>query len=517
VLFGAVLTGMPAAHAADDPTLPLVVNATDVRLPPAGSGDPHRISWSLAPPSGGTADDVHVTLDLSGISSFATGQGPCEDDVCAWSADELDADGMGGTVDLDAAPDAPPGTTGTAVLSGTAADATITPVTVHVTVGPAGTVQLEVGGLPPVSHAKPGSTVDAPFVIADTGQLPADGVDLRLAPTGGLGFAQHFANCDYGTAPTDPGPAGTAVCHIATTLAPGTRYQLSAPFGLTVAGSALWESVRYSVAPGTGGAPTAAGGGPVLSLVPDGSAPTGGSASHTWTVDADNTADLTTGGDSVHGAPGDEVTVTAQLANLGPATVDGEADGEGAADRPAVMVDLPQGTTALKVPTACKPWNADGPGAPATDRARYLCAAPDLFAAGQVVRLPFTLRIDADAPATATGTVRATSVQDGGLSFDPDRADDSAPLIVQVQDLGATATPSAAGTRTHASAHPGSGSAGGTGPGAGPDAPSPGGGSGALASTGNRATQVLAWTGSAALAFGGAAFAVARSRRIRHR
>ncbi|SEG93672.1 hypothetical protein SAMN05216223_12847 [Actinacidiphila yanglinensis] len=513
-LLGAVAVE-PSARAATQPTLPLVAVSTDVGLPqPATPDDPPQISWSLAAPGDGTAvTDVDVTLDVSGISSFADDGGQCRNDVCEWKTAALGVGGTGGLVELNAKAGVPLGTTGTAVLSGTAQGAALTPVTVKVTVGRVG---LVVNDLPPVGHATPGSTLDAGVTVANTGQLPSDGVDLRLTTTEGLGFAQHFSNCVYSRQTIDNGyPSLTddALCHIATIVQPGGKYRLSGRIGIDVTPRALWDLVRYTAVPGSGSAPTGDGSGPVLSLVPDGAAPTGGEDSADWTVDTDNTADLAAGGDTARGRPGDRVVVTASMRSDGPATVDVETSD----NQLGVMVDIPHGTTAVKVPGACNPWATDGPGRPALGAPRYICAVQRPFEANQVVRLPFTLRIDAGAPALATGSVKATTVYDLGLPFDPDHANDTAPLTVHVQGGATTPTPSPSA----GGAGVGDGSGGnrpsaqaGTGHTPGTDAHATGG-DGSLATTGNTGTWILTWTGAAALAFGGAAFALARSRRTR--
>ncbi|BBA97736.1 hypothetical protein RVR_3623 [Actinacidiphila reveromycinica] len=522
-LLGAAVVQAPA-QAADGPALPLVVQSTSVGLPqPDDSGDPPQISWSLAPPSSGpTVTDVVVSLDLSGISSFATADSGSPGDVVTWKDAELGVGGTGGLVELTAKAGVPLGTTGTAVLSGTADNATITPVTVRVTVGAVG---LVVNKLAKVGHAKPGDHLDAPITVVNTGQLAADGAYLKVTTTEGLAYAQHFSNCVYGKQSSRDGFAtldNNAVCHIDTTLLPGTKYRLSTPVGIDVTGSAMWDLVRYSVSPepGTPVVGPNTGGGPALSLVPvgAGSAPAGAQDTADWTVDTDNTANLVAGGATASGKPGDTVEVTASMRNEGPAGVDIETSD----DQLGVMVDVPRGTTAVKIPDACYTWSGDGPGQHRTGASRYICWTTPPLRVGASVTMPFTLRIDADAPTLATGTVRATTVYDSALPFDPDPSDNTAPLTVHVQG-GATATPTAsvAGTGTGTGTNGSSGTtrsaartpAGGTSGGSTGST----GGTGALASTGSDGARALTWIGAALLAFGGAAFALAHSRRSRRR
>ncbi|WP_435177414.1 LPXTG cell wall anchor domain-containing protein [Actinacidiphila sp. bgisy145] len=513
-LLGAVAVQAPA-RAADGPTLPLVVQSTSVGLPqPDDSGDPPQISWSLAPPSSGpTVTDVVVSLDLSGISSFATADSGYPDDTVTWERGDLGVGGTGGLVDLHAKPDAPLGSTGTAVLSGTADNATITPITVRVTVGAVG---LVVNKLAKVGHAKPGDHLTAPVTIANTGQLAADGAYLTMATTEGLAYTQHFSNCAYSKKSNDDVIAtldNNMVCHFDTTLQPGAKYRLSAPIGIDVTSSAMWDLVRYKAAPEPGTpviGPSDRSDGPVLTLVADGDAPSGEQKTADWTVDTDNTADLAAVGDTASGKPGDTVQVVAAIRNNGPASVDNETSD----DQLGVMVDVPEGTTAVKVPDACYTSTEAGPGTQKTGAPKYICWTKPPLRPGASVKMPFTLRIDADAPALATGTVRATTVYDSPLPFDTDPTDNTAALTVHVEG-GATATPTASSGGSSTGGDASTQLTTETGAGSAPGSSTTTGGTGSLASTGSSGTRTLTLVGAAALVLGGAALALARSRRVR--
>ncbi|SFE75886.1 hypothetical protein SAMN05216251_10593 [Actinacidiphila alni] len=521
VLFGLAVFAGPV-RAADEPVLPLIALST-VGLPqPTDPFHLPQIDWRVDSDDDNTAvTNIDVTLDMSGISSFAdvTPSTVCTGYTCEWKQPVLHF-GAGGLAELAAKPGAEVGDSGTAVLSGTADGATLTPTTVKVTVGK---VALVVNQLPKTEHSTPGDTLDAGITVSNTGQLPAAGADLELTTTLGLGFTRHFSNCVYRTKAVDkafPSLADDALCHFAATLAPGTKYRLSAPLGLDVNNRALWDLVRYRVTVATGDAPTAAGHGPVLSLVPDGPALASDAVTADWKISTDNTADLVAGGDSARASVGDTVVVIASMRNEGPATVD--VDALGTDGQLGVMVDIPKGTTAVKVPGNCGVWAGDGPAGSKPGAPRYVCEVDAPFKAGQVVRLPFTLRIDAGAPAVTEGLVRTTTVYgDEDLPFDPRHADDTAPLTVRVRG-GATGSPS-----PDPSATGGTGSAGGTGGSARPDgqhgaaipavASSSTGGSGndsgSLASTGNSGARPVAWSAATALAIGGAFFALARVRR----
>ncbi|MGW4239770.1 hypothetical protein ACWEJP_23635 [Streptomyces sp. NPDC004749] len=447
-LLATVLVTAPAqaadAAAPDGPVLNFHVARPEVGLPqPADGVDPAQIGWSLSGDAdGGTAEDVVVGVDVSGIASFADFRGAsCAGTRCFWPAKDIAPDGdAGGLLDVFAKPDAPLGTTGTARLFATSSNATVVETTVRVTVG---TVELSVNWLPDTDSAVPGSTLDAPITVSNAGSLPARGAILRLVTTPGLGFAQRFANCAYGTTGDEvPGQTlGEAVCHLGP-VEPGKRYRLSTAVGLDVKRTALFEFLHYRITPASASAPTrtaasasvpasapvptaasvlsapnGAAHRPVLSLVPDGSAPPSGSEPEhvRWIVNAVNTADIAVTGDTVRAEPGDEVTLTAKVRNGGPASVNLLTSD----DHLAVLVDIPEGTTAVRLPKRCGVWTGGGMGEPAPGARQYVCTIGRPFDVGQVASLPFTVRVDADAPAATSGDVRSMTVWGGKTAYDP--------------------------------------------------------------------------------------------------
>ncbi|MFE4060876.1 hypothetical protein ACFXP3_32050 [Streptomyces sp. NPDC059096] len=514
-LVGAPAQAEPSGGSAaqSGPELNFTVTRDKIRLPQplVYPDDPAQISWGLpGDPDGGTARDVVVTLDVSGISAFADFSGiSCSDDLCSWPVRDIEADGFsGGLLEVMAKPDAPLGTTGTARLTATSSNGTIAPLTVQVTVG---TMDLVVNRLPQKNGAQPGSSLEAPITVANMGSMTSPGVELTLTTTQGLDFAPRFANCAYGT--TDDFPYGhgrtldSAVCRVDTPLEPGKRYRLSAPVGVDVKGTALFEFLDYRVKPPADTVTTAGdsrdAGAPVLTLVQDGAAPPPGTVTEQamWMINAANTADLAVTGDSAAAGPGTEVTLTAKLRNDGPATFDLLTSD----DQIGLLVDIPEGTTAVRVPERCRPWNGLGTDDPRPGAPQYLCEFRGPFPVGRSVDLPFTLRVAEDAPATTGATMRTMSVNGGELTFDTHKANNTAEFTVRVDNGGGSGGSSGP-----------DGAAGGHGnqpqtqtisaSGSGPDTP------GMLAATGSSGAAVTAWASGAALVAGAALLAATRGR-----
>jgi LPXTG-motif cell wall-anchored protein len=511
-LLGGALTAVPA-HADTGPTLQLTAtNPVGLAVPPDDEG---QISWGLDT-QGDTIHDVSVTVDITGISSFAdTSDGYCTAGLCTFTHDEVDGHGTGGIVDIKAKSGAHLGDTGTAVITGTASDATLKSYTVKVTVGQVG---LVVGARTQLEDVTPGGTVSAPLTVANTGSLTSTGVDYRFAISPGLSFAQHYANCAYGTAVVDDSWGQTvedAVCHFDTPLEPGKKYALSTPLKLKVKDSALFEFLSYQATSTGSAVPSAAktDGGPTLSLVPDGTAPKSGQAHDEWIIDAENTADLAVTGDTVTAAPGTEATLTAAVTNNGPASVDLFTSD----DQLSLLVDIPKGTTATKVPSSCGPWTGGGKGEPALGAPQYICDLDQPFDAGHTEKLTFTVKVDADAPATTTGDVVPQLAYGGRPPYDTDTDNSTGHFTVHVP--GGTTTGGSTGSTTAASAgtgnQPGTDSATRTALSGGSTGGSDSGATGSLASTGSNGTMTLLWSGAACLALGSAAFLVVRSRRSR--
>lgn len=514
-LLGGALTTAPA-HAADPPTLQLTASDVGLAVPSDGDG---QISWGLDT-KGATIHNVHVTLDITGISSIAqTPDDNCVNNLCTWNDDEVGSNGTGGLIDLAAKPGAALGSTGTAVLTGTSTDATLLKKTVTVTVGAVG---LIVDQRKEIDDVKPGSTFTAPLTLANSGSLTATTTDYRFVISPGLAFAQHFSNCDYGTTSADPYSEGQtaedAVCHLSTPVVPGKKYALSTPLKLTVKHSALFEFLSFTATTTSTSVPAAAArdsGGSTLSLVPDGTSPSSGQQNAEWIINAANTADIAVTGDTATAKPGSEATLTATVRNLGPASIDLLTTDS----QLSLLVDIPKGTTATKVPAACGPWTGGGKGEPKLGAPQYICDLDRPFDAGHSESLDFTVKVEADAPATTSGTVQPQLAYGGRPPYDTDKSNSTGEFTVNVP--GGVATTGGSGssggssgstgnqpqTQTGAQSNSSAGSTGSTDPDA----------TGSLASTGSNGALTVAWAGAAALALGGATFAFARHRKARAR
>ncbi|MGW2240358.1 hypothetical protein, partial [Streptomyces sp. NPDC001759] len=200
-------------------------------------------------------------------------------------------------------------------------------------------------------------------------------------------------------------------------------------------------------------------------------------------VDSVNHADFAVTGDTVTGRRGGHATLHATVIDRGPAVVEDLLDDD--AFLP-VLVKLPPGTKATKIPDNCQPPPTDDgsdPG-PRMGRSSYWCYFHDP-APGDRHVLSFTVAIGPRAPAVSTGQVRALEIMEG---LDPDASNDSAALTLRLTQGGP-----AAGA---------SGSVSGV----------PSAGSGPLADTGFGGGRI-AWAAGALLLAGGVALALSRRSR----
>ncbi|MGW1469079.1 hypothetical protein ACWCPT_32625 [Streptomyces sp. NPDC002308] len=516
-LLPAFVTG-PVAHAETGPALTLLANHSEVGLPqPADRGDSSQIGWGMEGEAGGsTAEDVVVKVDVSGISGFADVTGlPCVDDICSWpSRDIAPGESTGGIVDVNAKPGAALGTTGTARLFATSSNASITEATVKVTVG---AVDLGIARIPDTENAAPGSTLTAPITVSNSGSLTTDAVNLSLAATPGLGFAQKFSNCTYGTSTEIPSAHGheldTAVCRITTPVEPGKAYRLSSQFGIEVGPTALYEFVDYQIEAASTSVPEAAASdGPVLGLVENGTPPVVRTDHAQWQIDADNTADIELTGSTANATPGDETVLTAKVRNNGPATFNLLSSDA----QIGVRIEIPKGTTAVKIPSECGVWTGGGTGEPTPGAPEYMCEVESPFTVGETLELPFTVRVGQDAPATTSGDATVTTVWGGELDADTDKANNTAKITLTT--TAATATPGTAGPSSDVDADGTAAPAPASSDGpvrTGTAASGSSNASGALASTGSGATPAIAAAGALALLAGGAVVLVALRRRTR--
>ncbi|MBO4258837.1 LPXTG cell wall anchor domain-containing protein [Streptomyces griseorubiginosus] len=501
----AVAAWLPAssAQAADGPVVHISVQSDDIGIP-VPAGDAPQISWGLFNDGPGTAKDVTVKADFSKVKDWVTADGKSVD-TYTWStiASVPEGSGSGYIVDLAAKPGTPLGTKGTVTLSGTSSNGTVVSKTVEVTVG---NVELTVNKLTDRKGDKPGSTIENPVTISNTGSLPAHGAQLRMRTTVGLSYADRYSNCVYSTSDDVTYQATQqALCTFDTVLEPGKRYRLQQPVRLDVTDQALFEYFRDDVLPSPGDPTAMSSGDHKLSLVEDGTATPGGSETGRQVITVDNTADMVAGGDKAEGAPGDVVHVDVSLSNEGPGWVSYNLSD----DQPALLFTVPTGTKAVEIPKECSVWNEYGdggtgeqtPGAP-----RYVCDPHDnTYAVGDSRTFRFGLEIRKGAK-TTTGEVKAMTAYGNVMTFDDNHTNDTAAVTVEVEgdDSGTGASPSASAT-----------------PSGGDDGNAPTtqtvddtAATGSLASTGSSSVlPVAAAVGAGALLVGGGLVFVVRRRR----
>ncbi|MCX5063917.1 hypothetical protein OOK12_44585 [Streptomyces sp. NBC_00452] len=437
--------------------------------------------WKVA--GGATAHDVHLTVDLSGVADFAE---PAPSEHCKGNLCTLDL--ASATSDFHAItlvpkPGAAVGSSGTVTVSGTASDATVTGDHLTLTNG---ATQLKVSASAEQLHQVPGDTLTFPLDVWNNGQLPAaKGVELRIDTTAGLHLQGSWANCrDVPASDRGGHIVRETLCDLPTPVEPGQQYALSSPLRVKVGDEALRDKIFYEFTPLTSAAP-ADGPGTPLTLVPRGVMPSDGNIDPYFTtyVNSVNHADFAVTGDTVTGRRGSYATLHATVIDRGPAVVEDLLDDD--AFLP-VLVKLPPGTKATKIPDNCQPPPTDDgsdPG-PRMGRSSYQCYFGDP-APGDRHVLSFTVAIGPRTPAVSTGQVRTLEVMKG---LDPDASNDSAALTLRLAQGG-----SAAGA---------SGSVSG-----GPSA-----GSGPLADTGFGGGWI-AWAAGALLLAGGMALALSRRSR----
>jgi hypothetical protein len=307
--------------------------------------------------------------------------------------------------------------------------------------GETGRPDLVVSELP-ATPLRPGETSQASVTLTNRGTAAADQIVFRVRLTRGLDFPESVRGCTYTTTRDQ---VRQSLCHLDVTLDPGASTTVALP--IKVLPKALMEAVEYGT-DATGAEPGE-----------------GYSDSYRRTaLDADSSADLVAVGDQVRGRAGRTVTVRAALRNDGPGWVqNNESD-----DQPALMVKIPEGTIAVRVPEECAPFEIDGPSGPSEPgKPQYVCYPPDhTLEVGSVHTYTFKLLIKRGTQSTS-GEVRATSVYDIHPDFDHNAANDTATISVLVRDHhGHGPTPRSADLGSRSGAGPASGTAGLDAPGA---------------------------------------------------
>ncbi|WAZ22413.1 hypothetical protein STRCI_003665 [Streptomyces cinnabarinus] len=353
--------------------------------------------------------------------------------------------------------------------------------------------ELTVSTLPDASP-KPGEVYDRTVTVTNNGTAPAEGVAFRIRLTRGLDFPEPVEGCTYSTVGDQ---VRQALCELDAVVEPGGT--LTTPVRFKALPHALMEAVEYGTS-ATGEAP-------------------GEGFSDSYrrlTLDADSSADLVAVGEYTEALAGNGQSVTAKLRNDGPGWIQNQVSD----DLPGLLVTIPPGATATKVPADCSPFHIDGPsGPPVPGKPRYVCWPEDgTLDVGEEHLYTFSLKFDKDAEDTK-GEVKASSVYDITPAYDKNLANNTDFIRIDFPsdyEPEPTPTPSASASQT-----PGDGgnehegqAAGGTGttPTATPttttEAPT-----GNLASTGSDGTPLIAGAAAAAAALGGLLVLAVRHRR----
>ncbi|THA69208.1 peptidase [Streptomyces sp. A0958] len=442
-------------------------------------------------------------------------------------------------LDVSAAEGSEDGDTGTLAVTAEAEGATFRAFTARVSIGGP---DLSMKRLPLRTELKPGDSQPVPITFTNNGTRAAQGVLLTLRNTRGMEFTERYQNCEYSEDDLgfgSPGAWSTALCTFPGSYEPGATYTLAEPPVIRATERAYYDSFLYRVAEdGTdaraslrAGARFSPGKGAALALRKSPAVRSADLDPDDNQQDVDfhtaNSADFAAYGDKARGAAGDTVDVTVGFRNRGPAWIGYIRSGE---DVATVDITVPEGASVLSGPATCRGVTKDGQYRENQKAApRYFCSTPMSVREDADFALPFRLKIDkVVAGASGNVVVRNTFLQDPALPFDPKPANNTASLVLNGEDPGATTGGSTSGgstatggstggsgdTGATGSASAGSSSTGTTGTTGTTGSGSGDGTGGALASTG---TVALTASGAAlvALLAGGALFTVARRRATR--
>ncbi|MES4909476.1 MULTISPECIES: hypothetical protein [unclassified Streptomyces] len=549
---GAVLAlgtavGVPAAYAEDEPTQPWaeITAPGQIALPSAADGQgavaPH-VSYSFA--DGGAEfplpKNAKLVIDASGLEGVAAIKAKNEQCTASGAVvtclDNGNLHGPWEPFTLTADSDAKPGASGTITYEVTADGATGDKGSSKVVVG---SPRLVVGKLPDRDGLKTGATVDLPLAVRNTGDLPAERVDIQLTSVPGVEFTSKPKNCRFSS---EWDESARVYCSIDTAIEPGQSAKLSTPLTVKVTKAALAPWIDYEVqavpagsaenpngTPGTG-SPLA------FTTTSGGDFETGGKSS--VSLRTDNHADFRAVGGAID--PEDDNGTTGGL-RFG-LTNDGPAAAYRKDGRPILYADitLPEGVTGLTNRIDEEP-DQDTTGecltyVSATEtkkfepgHRRYLCpeASTELPGEGQTYGLGVKIAKDADK--NATGTVKLVPGPAGFSTHDPNSGNDTAKITFKGASGGAGGSdgPSTGDDDNTSGSTSGSGSgsasgsqdggasgSGGSGDGAtGGDSSDGGSTGGTMALTGAGGISLMAGGAAAALALGGAAVVVTRRRR----
>ncbi|MFF7331901.1 hypothetical protein [Streptomyces sp. NPDC008150] len=446
MLAAGLLTAAPA-HAAGE-ALPVVrlAKLPTLALPAAPQTAQPYFSYTTNA-STLDVDDAVVTVDFGKLADIATVSfsgnctvagtvATCSEWLDYGQVSDGESFGSDTQMTVTALPDAQLGATGSYTVAGHSDEATIVGRTANVVVGgpalalrqPAERTGLAVG-----------STVAEPVRFTNKGTLPASATEVVLQASPGLDFADHYANCRYGTNGSAQAPTQVAVCRIPGPVGVGESARLATPVRLQVTSAALVTYLdvatyaprdeRYldgvQLTPGTGkrlrlkvleeGDTTLPAG--------DVSVPFTGNASNyrIATLKADNTDDFGVTGATASGGQGADTIFEFTAYSAGPATLFDRSGGEGV---PLVRVTPPPGTSVVSTSANCH-----------ADAGAYLCRLDSFVVpAGATSHFSLTVHVN-DAEPGAQGTVSLVYGPPGEdvyqFPYDKNSANDSAALILQ--------------------------------------------------------------------------------------
>ncbi|WP_344439609.1 hypothetical protein, partial [Kitasatospora nipponensis] len=248
----ATSAGAFPAHAAADPQLVMTPPATLSLLPESGESWNGTLQFGFGQSGPGTVRNRHFTFDataLRGIADFHSSNCTAKDLVFTCETSQAPGESeLLPMIWLTAVPGTAVGATGALHITESADDAASVSADTQVTVGGP---RLVVGQGPDQVTAKVGDTLARTVDVTNTGSLPATQLVVTVEAAAGLRLQREYGNCAYagGGDPAARWPAaGTAICTIDSTVAPGETVHLDPlHFGVT---SAAWKSdVRIHVKP----------------------------------------------------------------------------------------------------------------------------------------------------------------------------------------------------------------------------------------------------------------------------
>jgi LPXTG-motif cell wall-anchored protein len=435
--------------------------------------------------------------DLDGVATLSEEVGSdCAEEspgilVCQDPFDvEVGEFGLGGLFDvvITAAPGATAGAEGTLKLTLSAPGVESVSTQARVRVGEG--VDLAASGDPAEVSAAPGAAFDAPLRLRNAGETVAEGAAAVFFGDYGVEARTRHSNCTYEgdylrtcTFDQDLAAGSEHAASVAARLRPDTYAPGHEALETIWMTPAEFEDFTEFLK-GNGFSVGEPGDGPELALTEQGGAqarkvqadkdPFNNSTYVDITVTGKNGVDLEAVGASFDGAAGSVHETELGVANNGPAVLDGSRSGESIT---RVIVDVPAGTSAVKVSADCAPFTGEDPDweQPGKPGARkYQCETGIFLAPGEELVYPFAFRID-EVIADAAGAITANAACEcPTFTQDLDPSNDTAKILVNAS----------------------------------------GGGGGGLPVTG-AATGLVAGAGALLLLAGAAGFVIARRRRMR--